>query len=250
MRGLNYQTYAQWLKVFQGAQVNGTKRFEISINSTAGRQLYLSTAQPLQIKFSIKSNETFGPRPLAINNTAVSAGLQEMGPLIGFGADYSRLTDFGPQIGSGFGSAEDHSAGPKEFNGPHQVEFNSAGLQEEFNSAGLQEEIISPKEVFYSNRPHQLEITSAGLHEEDNFGPPPGFGPSSTDNHRTFAGELLKGGMEGASRRSPRLSEKNKGPYIAAVDKARPLKEKQHTATPSKANQPSKQFKGPDLTYM
>lgn len=143
----------------------------------------------------------FGPTGLygpAANRPLIGSAANR--PLIGSKANELQLQQ-GPQIGSEF---------YEDISGPHK-EFNTV--------------------------PKEMGGATAGPQEEEEFGPPPGF-ENFLLGKEIPTGEVIARELEGDQfRRSPRLLKKNKGPYVAAVDKARRLKEKQQFTTPSKVGQ-------------
>lgn len=156
----------------------------------------------------------FGPTGLygpAANRPLIGSAANR--PLIGSKANELQLQQ-GPQIGSEF---------YEDISGPHK-EFNTV--------------------------PKEMGGATAGPQEEEEFGPPPGF-ENFLLGKEIPTGEVIARELEGDQfRRSPRLLKKNNGPYVAAVDKARRLKEKQQFTTPSKVGQQGKQYKQTDLSCM
>ncbi|KAF3335507.1 hypothetical protein FCM35_KLT20014 [Carex littledalei] len=165
---------------------------------------------------------------------------QDSGPQV-IGPQEFESQEFGPQD---FGHQDfgPQDSGPQVF-GPQEFEPQEVGLifkPQHLGESGPQEQVLQLGSAI-------SELQAIGPQEEENTRPPPGFenGP-----FRLFPSSEIGNFSADPVRRSPWLSEKNKGLYIAAVDKARRLKENQDIITPSNANQVKKQYNQVDYTYL
>lgn len=142
----------------------------------------------------------------------------------------------------------DFGFGPQEEQNPADNGPQELGPQEQQLDLCLPELQFGPKELSFgpSQDGPQEQQVPLGLYfsEEEDIGPPPGF-----ENGPLYMAIVANQNAEQV-RRSPRLSEKNKGPYITAVDKARRLKENQEINTPVKAKQVKKHYNQADYTYL